>query len=130
MDTQPISDPYRRPVISLHAADQYESRFDNGDVTLITAWERGVKVDAPEKHYHEARFYPPTDLLMTCKNGVITTVMYASKTRVNAPEAVRCQGCGHPHEPLRTKETCPWCGSTADAGRSAGAISLVRKGGD
>ena len=130
MNTKTTSDQHQRPVVSSHAADKYGNRFDNGDIPLATAWERGVRVEAPDKDYHEARLHPLMDLLMTCKNGVITTVMYASRTRVHAPGKVRCHGCGHPHEPLRTNETCPWCGSTAEAGRSTGAISITRKGGD
>lgn len=130
MNTKPTSGQYQRTVVSSHAADEYEKRYENGDVPLRTAWERGVRVEAPDKNYHEARLFPTEDLLMTCKNGVITTVMYASKTRVKAPGKVRCEGCGHPHEPLRTSETCPWCGATADAGRSVGAIALTYKGGD
>lgn len=127
MNATPTSGQSGRTVTSNHAEDEYARRF-NGDVPLITAWERGIHVEAPDKHYHEARLYPPTNLLMTAKNGVITTVMYASQTRVNAPGTVRCQGCGHPHEPLRTTETCPWCGATANAGRSTGAITIITRG--
>ena len=127
MKTTSTSGQYGRTVTSNHAEDQYADRFD-GDVPLVTAWERGVRVEAPDKHYHEARFYPPTDVLMTAKNDVITTVMYASQTRVEAPGKVRCQGCGHPHEPLRTTETCPWCGATVDQGRSVGTITITTRG--
>ncbi len=127
MNRPPTSDQHHHPNVSSHAADRYDSRFDNGHEPLTTAWERGVRVEAPDKNYHAARVHPPMDLLMICKNGVITTVIYASETRVQAPGKVQCQGCGHPHEPLRTDETCPWCGSTVEAGRTAGAISLIRK---
>jgi hypothetical protein len=102
MNTKTTSDQHQRPVVSSHAANEYDNRFDNGDIPLATAWERGVRVEAPDKHYHEARLHPLMNLLMTCKNGVITTVMYASKTRVQAPGKVRCQGCGHPHDPRAT----------------------------
>jgi rubrerythrin len=127
MSAQSLHGQSGRTVSSNHAEDEYAERFD-GDVPLITAWERGIRVEAPDKHYHEARFYPPTDLLMTVKNGVITTAMYASRTRVKAPGKVQCQSCGHPHEALQTQETCPWCGATADGGRSTGAITITTRG--
>lgn len=127
MSTNPTSNQYGHTVTSDHAENKYADRFDD-DVPLVMAWEHGVPVEAPDKHYHEARLYPPTNLLMTAKNGVITTTMSASKTRVKAPDKVRCQGCGNPHEPLQTTETCPWCGATADEGRSTGAITItIRK---
>lgn len=130
MSTNSTNGQYRRPSIDPHAADQYIERFQEGDLPLRNAWEQAVQVEAPDKHYHEARLYPPADLLMTCKNGVVTTVLFASKTRIEAPGKVRCGGCGHPHEPLLTTETCPWCGATAEAGRSTGAITLTRTEGD
>jgi rubrerythrin len=127
MTAQPTSSPSGRTDTSIHAEDKYDNRFD-ADVPLITAWERGVRVEAPDKHYHEARLHPPTGALMTAKNGVITTVMYANKTLVKAPDKTRCQSCGQPHEPLRTTETCPWCGATAEDGRSTGTITITTRG--
>ncbi len=118
-----------RTQTTYHAEKQYADRFES-DIPLISAWKRGVRVEAPDKHYDEARLYPPADLLMTAKGGDITTVMFASQTRILAPGKVRCDGCDYLHEPIRTAETCPWCGSTADVGRSAGAIKLTVKGGN
>lgn len=129
MKFHPVSGRSGRAKTTYHAEEQYVERFEN-DVPLISAWERGVRVNAPDKHYDEARLYPPADLLMTAKGSEITTVMYASETRIDPLGKVRCDGCGHPHEPIRPTETCPWCGSTADVGRSTGAIKLTIKGGN
>jgi len=130
MNTKSINSQYSSTTATIHAEERYKQRFDSGDLPLVTAWERGVRVEAPDKEYQEARLHPPSDLLMTTKGGVITTVLFASRERVKAPGKIRCQGCGHPHEPLKTNETCPWCGSTAEVGRSTGQITLIRNGGD
>lgn len=129
MKFNPTSGRSGRTTTTYHAERQYGDRFVS-DVPLISAWEQGVRVEAPDKHYDEARFYPPSDLLMTAKGGELTTVMYASKTRILAPGKVRCDGCSHPHDPIQISEACPWCGSTADVGRSTGAIKLIIKRGN
>ncbi len=111
-----------------HAEEQYAERFDC-DVPLINAWLDGVQVEAPHKHYDEARLYPPADLLMTAKGGAITTVMYASQTPIRAPGKVWCLDCDYPFEQTLTTKVCPWCESPA-VGLTVGGVKVTIKGGN
>lgn len=129
MSTTLSNDTYRHPPITIHADERSDERFSELDLNLALVWERGVAVELPDKDYDAARYYPPSDLVLLLRGGVVTTALYASESRVNAPGLVQCDSCNEPHDPVTIEETCPWCEATIDGGWSSGPITLRREGG-
>ena len=107
--------------ISDHATARWAARTPVATpIGLRHAWATGLVMQAPEVDGDEVRLYPPYDLLMVKRGGIIRTVLHADYRRLDATGYQRCHECGDLHDPLTGSE-CQWCGTTTEM---VGAITI------
>jgi hypothetical protein len=95
------------------------------DISLKTAWERGLSVRAPEADCTSARLYPPCDALIVVKHTTVTTVLH-NDGRLETPGLIECSDCGDLIDPV--EDDCPWCGATAAETVTPGRVTISRGG--
>lgn len=111
-DPSPTEQP---PQITDHARARWASRTPVPDpVALRHAWSRGFEVQASEVDGETVRLYPPYDILLVKRDGVLRTVLNANYDRLDATGYAKCSECGCLHDPL-TGSKCRWCGAQTTA---------------
>jgi len=70
------------------------------DISLKTAWEQGIAVEAPEADSTAARLYPPYDALLVVKHTTLTTVLH-NDGRLNTPGLIVCSTCSDLVDPIK-----------------------------
>jgi hypothetical protein len=118
--------PTEQPTtITGHARCRWATRTPISDpVALRRAWSKGLDVEAPEVNGEAVRLYPPHDLLLVKRDGVLRTVLNADYSRLDATGYAKCSGCGCLDDPL-TGDECSWCGASLDL---PGGITISRRG--
>ena len=109
--------------ISEHAQEQWAERTP-AEVSLKTAWEQSVAVEAPEADSTSARLYPPYDVLLPVQHTTVVTVLH-NDGRLNTPGLDECTGCGGLLDPVEA-DTCPWCGETQAETVRPGRVTITR----
>lgn len=111
--------------ISEHAQEQWAKRT-SADVSLKTAWEQSVAVEAPEADSTAARLYPPCDALLLVQHTTVVTVLN-NDGRLNTPGLEECDSCGGLLDPVEA-DSCPWCGEARAETALPGRVTLTRGG--
>lgn len=109
--------------ISSHAQKQWAKRTP-ADISLKTAWEQSVPVEAPEADSTAARLYPPSDALMLVQHTTVTTVLN-NDGRLNTPGLDVCAGCDGLLDPVEA-DTCPWCGEAQAETARPGRVTITQ----
>lgn len=109
--------------ISEHAREQWAARMQT-DISLKTAWEQSVAVEAPEADSTAARLYPPCNALLVVKHATVTTVLH-NDGRLNTPGLIECPACDDLVDPV-DDDTCPWCGEDCTEPTRPGCVTLTR----
>lgn len=76
-----------------------------------------MPVEAPGVAGTRVRLYPPYDVVLVVRRGMLRTVLY-NDGRLAAPGLHECETCGDLVDPV-ADASCPWCG--APLGETAGA---------
>jgi hypothetical protein len=110
-------------MISEHAQEQWAARTP-AEISLKTAWERSVAVEAPEADSTAARLYPPYDALLLVQHATMATVLN-NDGRLNTSGLIECPSCEDWVDPVEDDD-CPWCGEDCTGSARPGSVTLTR----
>jgi hypothetical protein len=108
-----------------HARTRWRERTRAG-VSLRRAWQQAWTVSAPAADADFTRLFPPYDLLLIYRGGMLRTVMH-NDGRIDAPRLVECPACDTVNDPFETR-TCRWCTCNADLETTCGAFDIKQEG--
>jgi len=88
--------PTEQPTtITGHARCRWATRTPISDpVALRRAWSKGLDVEAPEVNGEAVRLYPPHDLLLVKRDGVLRTVLKRTTAGSTRRATRSAQGVG------------------------------------
>lgn len=109
--------------ISEHAQAQWLDRTP-AEISLKTAWEQSIDIEAPAADATATRLYPPYDTVIVCKHGTVTTVLN-NDGRLDTRGFVDCPDCDKLVDPVFHDE-CPWCGCDREQTTQPGCITVTR----
>lgn len=109
--------------LSVHAQEQWAERTP-AEVSLKTACERGVAVEAPDADATSTLLYPPYDALLVIKHATVATVLH-NDGRLKTPGLAECESCSKLMDPVEA-ETCPWCGEDSEKTTAPGRVTITR----
>lgn len=96
------------------------------NISVGTAWKRGIPAEAPDCEDARTRLYAPTDALLLRDGARVVTVLYVDYERLSAPDLIWCEDCGCATTLAGSPTVCEWCETSLDARRSDGQLHVSR----
>jgi len=108
-----------------HASDRWFERVPDADISVETAWSKGIPVTASECDSDATTLYPPGDALLVRKDDRIVTVLPVDYDRLDTTGIVWCSACNCATTLARSLNECEWCGHETVVERSDGNLRII-----